>query len=82
MVDDGLVDVSYGADGVFIDKDGKVARQVTKYLSGGVGLVINLDGRLGGVRHAGRSVTDEWMVVFRFALGFLYDRGSTSGFFQ
>ena len=82
MVDDGLVDVPNGADGVFVDKDGEVARQVTKGVSGRVGLVIDLDARLRGVGHAEELVMDERMDVLRLALGFLCERGSPSGFFQ
>jgi hypothetical protein len=44
VIDNGLVDVPDGVNGVFVDKDGEVARQVTKSLSGGVGLVVDLDG--------------------------------------
>ena len=82
MVDDGLVNVSDGADGVFVDKDGKVARQVTKSLSGGVGFVVDLDARLRGVGHAGELAMDERMDVLRLALGFLCECGSPNGFFR
>jgi hypothetical protein len=82
VVGNGLVDVSDGADGVLVDEDGKVARQVTKSLSGGVGLVVNLDGRLGGVRHVEGFVMDERMDAFRFTLGFLYVCGLPKGFFR
>jgi hypothetical protein len=82
VVDDGLIDVPDGADGVFVDENGKVARQVTKSLSGGVGLVVNLDGRLRGVGHAEESVVDERMEVFRFTFGFLCVCGFPNGFFR
>ena len=82
MVDDGLIDVPDGANGAFVDKDGEVARQVTKSLSGGVGLVIDLDAGLRGVGHAEELVMDERMDVLRLALGFLCERGSPNGFFR
>jgi hypothetical protein len=82
ILDNGLVDVPDGADGMFVDEDGDVARQVTKYLSGGVGLVVDLDGRLRGLGHAEEFVMDEWMEVFCFALGFLCDCGSPNRFLR
>jgi hypothetical protein len=82
VVDDGSIDVSDGADGVFVDKDGKVARQVTKSLSGGVGLVVDLDAGLRGVGHAEELVMDERMDVLHLVLGFLCECGSPNGFFR
>jgi hypothetical protein len=82
VVDNSLVNVPDGADGVFVDKDGKVARQVTKSLSGGAGLVVDLDGGLRGVGHVEGFVMDERMEVFRFTLGFLYVCGPPRGFFR
>ena len=82
MVDDGLIDVSNGADGMFVDENGKVTRQVTKSLSGGVGLVVDLDGGLRGVRHAKELMVDERMEVFRFAFRLLCVCGFLNGFFR
>jgi hypothetical protein len=82
VVDDSLVDVPNGADGALFDKDGEVARQVTKSLSGGVGLVVDLDGRLGGMGHGEELKVDERMEVLPLALDLLCKRGSPNGFFR
>ena len=82
ILDDRLVDVPDGADGVFAEKDGVVARQVSKYLSRELGAVVDLDGRLRGAGHVKGVVVNEQMEVFCLALGFLYVCGLSSGFFQ
>ena len=79
VIDDGLIDVPDGTDRVFVNEEGNVARQVTKYLSGGVGLVVDLDGGLGHVRG---FRMDERMEVFRLVLGFLCECGFPNGFFR